>query len=223
MPKLPLDPPNPLVYLITDRFALRPPPTNSGAVVGRLVEFIERAFAAGVDMLQIRERDLPTRDILSVSEAAVRIARNGARVTVNDRADVARCAGCGVHLTTHSLPVEAVRRVFGRDIIIGASTHNLEEAVAAEKGGADFVVFGPVYDTSSKRSYGPPVGVASLRTVTRRVRIPVLALGGITLSNFHETLEAGAAGVAGISLFADARDLEGVIRTIKGFVRLSSN
>lgn len=169
-------------------------------------------------MLQIRERDLSAREILSISEHAVRIARKtGARVMVNDRADVACCAGGGVHLTTRSLPVEAVRGVFGTETMIGASTHNLEEAVAAENGGADFVVFGPVFETLSKRSYGPPVGVASLRAVARRVRIPVLALGGITSSNFHETLEAGAAGIATISWFARAADLEGVVQTIKSF------
>ncbi len=174
-------------------------------------------------MLQIRERDLPARDILSISEAAVRIARKtGGRVMVNDRADVARCAGCGVHLTTRSLAIEAVKRVFGPEMIIGASTHNLEEAVAAENGGADFVVFGPVFETSSKRSYGPPVGLASLRAVARSVRIPVVALGGITLANFHETLEAGAAGIAAISLFARAVDMEGVVQTIKSFGNLSS-
>ncbi|MFY9607937.1 MAG: thiamine phosphate synthase [Blastocatellia bacterium] len=187
-----------------------------------LVEFIERAFAAGVDILQIRERDLPARDILSISEAAVRIARKtGACVMVNDRADVARCAGGGVHLTTRSLGVHAVKSAFGPEMIVGVSTHNLEEAVAAENGGADFVVFGPVFETSSKRSYGPPVGVASLGAVARSVRIPVLALGGITLANFHETIEEGAAGIAAISLFARAADLERVVKTIKRFGSVS--
>jgi thiamine-phosphate pyrophosphorylase len=174
-------------------------------------------------MLQIRERDLPARDILSISQAAVRIARKtDGCVMVNDRADVARCAECGVHLTTRSLSVEAVKSAFGSEMTIGASTHNLEEAVAAENGGADFVVFGPVFETSSKLSYGPPVGVASLREVVRRVQIPVVALGGITLANFQETLEAGAAGIAAISLFARAADLEGVVQTIKNFGNLAS-
>ena len=223
MPKLPLDHPKPLVYLITDRLSLRSTPKSRCAIRASLVEFIERAFAAGVDILQIRERDLPAREILSITEAAVRIARNsGGRVMVNDRADVARCAGCGVHLTTRSIGIEAVKRAFGAEMMIGASTHNLEEVVAAENAGADFVVFGPVFETSSKLSYGPPVGVASLRAVARSVRIPVFALGGITLANFHETLDAGAAGIAAISLFARAADLERVIQTIKNFGNLAS-
>jgi thiamine-phosphate pyrophosphorylase len=180
-------------------------------------------LAAGIDMLQIRERDLAAREILSISEYAVKIARKtGAQVMINDRADVARCIGGGVHLTTRSVPVEAVKAVFGSEIMIGASTHNLEEAVAAEKGGADFVVFGPVFDTLSKRRYGPPVGVASLRAVARSVRIPVLAIGGISVSNFHQTLEAGAAGIATISWFARTADMEGIVQTIRSFGNVSS-
>lgn len=222
MPKLPLDHSKPLVYLITDRHSLQPPRPEC-TIVTSLVEFIEQAFAAGIDFLQIRERDLPARDILSISEAAVRIARKTeACVMVNDRADVARCAGAGVHLTTRSLSVATIRNVFGPEMIIGASTHNLEEAVAAEHGGAHFLVFGPVFETFSKRSHGPPVGVASLRAVARIVRIPVLALGGITLENFHETLDAGAAGIAAISLFARAADIEAAVQTIRSFGSLPS-
>lgn len=187
-----------------------------------LTDFIERALTAGVDLLQIREPDLSARDILSVSEAAVQKAqKTGAQVLVNDRADVAKCAGAGVHLTTRSLPTQTVRRVFGLELIIGASTHNLEEAMAAENGGADFVVFGPVFETASKRAYGPPVGVEALSAASRCLRIPVLALGGITPANFHETLEAGAAGIAAISMFARTGDLEAVVQNIKRFSGLS--
>jgi thiamine-phosphate pyrophosphorylase len=147
--------------------------------------------------------------------------KTGARVLVNDRADVAKCAGAGVHLTTRSLNAETVRRLFGLEMIIGASTHSLQQVIAAENGGVDFVVFGPVFETASKREYGPPVGVEALRAASRCVSIPVLALGGITLTNFHETLEAGAAGIAAISLFARSRDLEAVVQSIKRFSALS--
>jgi len=95
--------------------------------------------------------------------------------------------------------------------------------MAAESSGADFVVFGPVFETTSKQDYGPPVGVGELRMVARRLRIPVLALGGITLANFPDALDAGAAGIAAISLFASASDLETVVRSIKGIGGLSSN
>jgi thiamine-phosphate pyrophosphorylase len=173
-------------------------------------------LAAGVDMVQVRERDLPAREILSISEAAVQIARTtGARVLVNDRADIATCVGAGVHLTTRSVTANVVRHAFGKEMLVGASTHNLEEAVTAESGGADFVVFGPVFETASKREYGPPAGIEALRAIAKRLSIPVLALGGITLANAPLALDAGAAGIAAISLFAKSDDLEAAVRTVK--------
>ena len=189
---------------------------SSGSDPAFLIEFINRAVAAGVDMVQVRERDLPARDIAYLSEAVTKSARlAGARVLVNDRADIAACVADGVHLTTRSLTAEAVRRAFGPELLIGVSTHNLEEALAAERGGADFVVFGPVFETASKAAYGEPVGVEALAQTAARLNIPVLALGGITLSNFQQTLDAGAAGVAGISIFAEATDLAHLVSTIK--------
>ncbi len=173
-----------------------------------LLDFIERALRAGVNMVQIRERDLSARRLFSLTEAVVKIARNyNTRVLVNDRADIAATTGAGVHLTTRSIKPDVVRSVFGSEMLIGVSTHSLEEAVAAEKGGADFIVFGPVFETESKKIYGPPVGLEALAEVTARLSIPVLALGGIKLSNFREALESGAAGIAAISLFTGASDL----------------
>jgi thiamine-phosphate pyrophosphorylase len=168
-------------------------------------------------MVQIRERDLPARDVLFVTESIAESAHStGARVLVNDRADIAASAGAGVHLTTHSLTVEVVRAGFGPDTLVGVSTHAFDDVRAAEQGGADFVVFGPVFETASKKEYGEPVGVEALHQVATRLSIPVLALGGIKLSNFREALDAGAAGVAGISMFIEAQDLGGLVATIKG-------
>ena len=110
---------------------------------------------------------------------------------------------------------DMVRRAFGVSMPVGVSTHSLEEAEEAEQRGADFIVFGPVFETESKKVYGPPVGPDALAAVTARVKIPVLAIGGINLVNFRETLDRGAAGVAGISLFARAEDLSSVVRAIK--------
>ena len=127
------------------------------------------------------------------------------KLLVNDRADIARAAGAdGVHLTTHSLPAAVVRSGFGPEFLIGVSSHSLEEAQAARDGGADFVVFGPVFETESKRAYGPPQGLDKLREVTRELNeFPVFAIGGITLDNIAACLEAGAAGIAAIRLFSD--------------------
>lgn len=168
-------------------------------------------------MVQIRERDLLARDVLFVTESTAKsVRRNGARILVNDRADIAASAGAGVHLTTRSLAVEVVRAAFGPHMLIGVSTHTFEEARLADEGGADFVVFGPVFETATKKEYGEPVGVEVLHQVATRMTIPVLALGGIRLSNFREALDAGAAGVAGISLFSEAQDLRSLVATIKG-------
>ncbi len=148
----------------------------------------------------------------SVRESAL---KTGARILVNDRADVAACAGIGVHLTTRSMSPDTVRNAFGQEMLIGASTHNLAEAQTAERAGADFIVFGPIFETESKKQYGPPVGIEALRMVTGNVRIPVLALGGINVRNFREAIDAGASGIAGISLFSNASDINNIVREIK--------
>jgi thiamine-phosphate pyrophosphorylase len=148
----------------------------------------------------------------SVAEAA---RKTGAHILVNDRADVAACAGVGAHLTTRSMPPDIVRSAFDQEMLIGSSTHNQAEAQAARRAGADFIVFGPVFETESKKHYGPPVGIEALRMVADSTRIPVLALGGITLHNFREAIDAGADGIAGISLFSKASDIDNIVREIK--------
>ena len=193
-----------------------PNPTTSSDLTF-LVEFADRALAAGVDMVQIRERDLPPRDVLILADALTESARRyRAGVLINDRADIAGCAGCGVHLTTRSLTVDVIRGAVAEQMLVGVSTHTIEEAMAAQHGRADFVVFGPVFETASKREYGEPVGIEALRQAAARLTIPVLALGGIKDDNFRHALEAGAAGVAGISMFTEAKDLRSVVDAIKG-------
>lgn len=205
----------PLVYVITDRRLLSRQPGIPDLTF--LIEFAGRAVAAGVDIVQIREPDLSARDLLFVAERAREVAcQSRTWLLINDRADIAVCAAAGVHLTTRSLTAEVVRRAFGPDLIVGVSTHSFEEASAAERGGADFIVFGPVFETASKKQYGEPLGLEALHRVATRLSIPVLALGGIKQSNFREALDAGAAGVAGISMFTEAPDLSRLVATIKG-------
>jgi len=164
-------------------------------------------------MIQIRERDLSARELCSVIGSA---AERG-NILVNDRADVAAAGAAGVHLTTRSMPVAVVRAAFGSQIVIGASTHTRDEVEAAEAGGVDFVVFGPVFETASKREYGAPVGLDALELVASRSTIPVLALGGVKLSNYKRAIDAGAAGVAGISMFIEAMDLAALVAEIKAY------
>jgi thiamine-phosphate pyrophosphorylase len=207
------------VYLITDRRQLR----SSGPATGidALTRFVDDAVAAGVDLVQIREKDLSARDLTSLTSAVSRSAKGRCYVLVNDRSDVAvSCGAAGVHLTTRSLRPAVVRRVFGEHIIIGVSTHSVEEVRAAEMEGADFVVFGPVFETESKRSYGPPAGLGALREAVTCSGIAVLGLGGIKTSNFREVLDCGAAGIAGISLFIrpdDTISLPDLVTQIKAY------
>jgi thiamine-phosphate pyrophosphorylase len=125
--------------------------------------------------------------------------RHGARLVVNDRADVALAVGAdGVHRTGTSLPISSLRAISPPGFLIGASVHSVADARAAEPEGADFLFFGPIYDTPSKRRYGPPQGLALLERVASAVRLPVFAIGGVTPARVAELQRAGASGVAAI-------------------------
>ena len=177
-------------------------------------------MAAKIDLIQIREKQLSTNTLFKLSSSAADITSGSStKLLVNDRADVASAAGAdGVHLASSSLPPNIVRRTFGAQFLIGVSTHSLEEAAAAEQSGADFVVFGPVFDTLSKRQYGRPAGVPELRKVTSELApFPVLALGGVTTSNVRDCIHAGAAGIAAIRMLNDPLRLDRVVKEIQSF------
>jgi thiamine-phosphate pyrophosphorylase len=193
-----------LLYAITDRSQLAAP----------LLERVELLLAAGIDYLQIREKDLEARELLALVKSALALPNPwGARILVNERVDVALAAGAhGVHLPADSVSPERIRAIVPAGFVIGVSCHSAGEVARAESKGADFVVFGPVFDTPSKRAYGPPLGPAALEQAAQGRRIPVLALGGITLENFRA---CRCAGVAGISLFQNAPDLGVVVKTLR--------
>ncbi|MEW6740709.1 MAG: thiamine phosphate synthase [Nitrospirota bacterium] len=173
------------IYLITDR---------------KLIA-VEEALKAGVKAVQLREKDLPTRELLDMAYKMRELtARHDAKLFINDRADIAMCVNAdGVHLGQSSMPAYAVRKVVGDRMMIGVSTHNLDEALTAEREGADFITFGPIYPTPSKLKYGKPVGVESLKKIAERVVIPIFGIGGIKPDNAKEVVNAGAYGVALIS------------------------
>jgi thiamine-phosphate pyrophosphorylase len=209
--------PRPITYLITggETSSTR---TSADDAFGRLLALVRRAVEARVTLVQLREKSLTGRALYELARAAALVARGSeTRILVNDRADIARAAGCdGVHLTTRSLAADVVRRAFGEDFLIGVSTHTPEEARAARGGGADFAVFGPVFDTPSKRAYGSPAGVGVLEAAARELSpFPLVALGGVDEGNAAEVLRAGAGGVAGIRLFADGQNLARTVHLIE--------
>ena len=209
--------PRPITYLITSGETTSAT-TPSGEEFRRLLALVRSAVEAGVTLVQLREKELTGRALYELASAAAQIARGSrTRILVNDRADVARASGCdGVHLTTRSLDTAVVRRAFGEEFLIGVSAHTLAEARAARDGGADFAVFGPVFDTPSKRAYGVPFGTEGLREAARELApFPLVALGGIDEGNAAEVMRAGAAGVAGIRLFANGQNLARAVHLIE--------
>jgi len=193
---------------ITDRRGLAPVP---------LIPHLQAAVRARVDLIQLREKDLATRELAELAGAAVGISRGSAtRIVVNDRLDIAMAVGAdGIHLGGQSAPPEAVRRQVGTGFVVGASCHSLDEALQAEAGGADYLLLGPIFDTPSKRRYGPPLGLDKLSEVAKRTSIPVLALGGITVERVRTCLESGATGLAGIRLFQDCPSVEDRINELR--------
>lgn len=209
---------SPLLYLITERQQFAPHPHQQLEAIAQAAQ----ATPPGHLLIQIREKDLSARQLTEFVRAALTVAKpHGARVLVNDRLDVALAAGAdGVHLRTNSLPPEIVRRLVNHaDFLIGVSTHSLAEAQAAERGGADFIVCGPAFPTLSKASYGAPLGLERFAEICQRVKIPVLALGGITMTNFAEPLARGAAGIAAISLFKNLAALGSNIKMVLSSAR----
>jgi thiamine-phosphate pyrophosphorylase len=208
---------SPITYLITGG-ETTDSTSHESTDFRRLLSLVEHAVVARITLVQLREKNLSARTLYELATRAAQVTRGSAtRLLVNDRADIARASGCdGVHLSTRSLSTAVVRRAFGEDFLIGVSTHTLAEAREARDGGADFAVFGPVFDTTSKRIYGPPVGLEALQTAARALApFPLVALGGIAEGNAVETMRAGAAGVAGISLFANGQNLARTVHLIK--------
>jgi len=163
---------------------------------GDVIRSAVRAIRNGIEMIQVREKDLAASELFELVCRIRDIAQGSStKVLVNDRLDVALAAGIdGVHLPANGLPPGRVRPHVR---LLGASTHNVEEAVCAEREGVDYVIFGPVFETPGKI----PVGLDALRGVCTAVKVPVLAVGGITVENAVRAVEAGAAGIAAIRLF----------------------
>lgn len=181
---------------------------------------VQQALRGGVKAVQLREKALDTRELLKLAYRMKELTTQyDAQLFINDRFDVALAVGAdGVHLTGNSIPVDAVRNAVKKKMLIGVSTHSLREAKEAEKGGADFITLGPVYNTPSKLKYGKPLGIDLLKKVTGKVNIPVFAIGGIKSDRVDEAVNAGAAGVAMISEIFKADNIRKKAETIISIV-----
>ncbi len=205
----------PILCYVTDRAALPAPGIES------LHDVMRRAIHAGVDWIQIREKNLSGRALAALAREAVAEARGSStKIIINGRLDVAIAVGAdGVHLGGDALPVVDVAAWCAQhatpNFLVGASCHSFEEARAAEKDGAHYIFFGPVFSTPAKTPYGPPQGIARLAGVCREVKNPVLAIGGITQANAQECLRAGAAGIGAIRLFQESEDLAAAVTDLR--------
>jgi len=187
------------LYLITDR---------KGCAGRPFLTVVEEALKGGVKAVQLREKDLPGRDLYEAAQEMRELTqRYGAKLFINDRVDIALAVEAdGVHLGVRSIPVTQARRLLGAARLIGVSCHCREGAFAAREMGADFITYGPVFFTPSKAAYGEPLGIAELREVTSILQIPVFAIGGIKSQSAQEIVSAGAHGIALISAILAADD-----------------
>jgi thiamine-phosphate pyrophosphorylase len=203
------------LLLVTDRHQTNGRP---------LVPLLQRVLTAAAPVIQLRERDLSARELLTLTrEVQAVTASRRSQLLINDRIDVALALeGVGVHLRSDSLPVSIARQLLGSRRLLGISVHAVEEAVQAESQGADYIVLGPIYETPSKQMFGPPLGIHILEEACRLVRIPLIGIGGVTAPRAREMRCAGAFGVAVITAILGAADIESATRELLDAVTVAS-
>ncbi len=195
----------PLIYLITDGTLTA---ANFNEKSDLVIRLAAAAAAMRIPLIQIREKNLPARMVFDLASAVAKITNNTAtRILINDRADIALAANAdGVHLTADSLSARIVRENFPENFIVGVSAHSFEKAALAERDGADFVTYSPIFPTPGKDA---PQGIERLREVCGRLNpFPVIALGGVDGGNFADALAAGARGFAAIRFLNDETNLK---------------
>ena len=197
---------NLLFTLITDRNHCKQP----------FIDTIRSALKEGVKTVQLREKGLSTHELYSLSYELRKITSEfKANFIVNDRVDIALAVEAdGVHLGWQSLPFPVVRRLVGSERLIGVSTHNRQEALQAQEYGADYITFGPIFDTSSKAGILKPTGVEEIQKLKNEINLPIVAVGGINGKNVESVLNGGADGIAVISSIMQADNPEDAARCL---------
>lgn len=201
------------LLLVTDRHQTQGRP---------LVPLLQRVLTAAAPAIQLRERDLSARELVTLArEVQAVTASRRSQLLINDRIDVALALeGAGVHLRSNSLPVSVARQLLGARRLLGISAHAVEEVLSAQSQGADYIVLGPIYETPSKQMFGPPLGIHTLEKACRLVRIPIIGIGGVTAARAREMRRAGAFGVAVITAILGAADVESATRELLDAVAL---
>jgi len=191
-----------------------------------LVHLVSEAVLGGVTIVQLRAKDLGTRDFLELAlRVSEKLGKTGIPLLINDRVDIAlACGAAGVHLGQDDMPLPDARRLLGPDKMIGISVNTLDEAAEAERLGADYLGLGPIFGTSTKQTVLPVLGPEGIQRLRRQIRIPMVAIGGINAGNAGAVKKAGADGIAVVSAILGARDARQVaaellIRSKKGGVR----
>lgn len=184
------------------------------------IETARQAICAGVDILQLRAKDLTDHQILKIGQAIKKVCSKGkALFLLNDRPDLAHILDIdGVHLGQDDLPIKEARKILGKNKIIGFSTHSTAQAIAAEKQGVDYIGLGPIFTTETKPDF-TPIGIKVISKVKAKINIPFLAIGGINLENIHQVLASGSQRIAICRAIVAAKNISLTIREFKQRLR----
>lgn len=196
------------LYLVTDR----------GLARGRTtLEIVSAAVDGGATVVQLREKDCSTRDFIEQALAIKEFLEDrGVPLIINDRVDVAQAVKAdGVHLGQTDMPLGLAKKILGDSMIIGISAESLQDAIEAERGGADYLGVSPIYTTPTKTDTAPPLGLEGLREIRKAVELPLVGIGGLTGKNAAEVIRSGADGVAVVSAIVAADDPEAAARELK--------
>jgi thiamine-phosphate pyrophosphorylase len=187
------------LYLVTDRGLARGLST---------LEIVSAAVYGGATVVQLREKDCSTRDFIEQGLAIKEFLKDqGVPLIINDRVDVAQAVRAdGVHLGQTDMPLEVAKKILGDSMIIGISAESLQDAIEAEKGGADYLGVSPIYATPTKTDTAPPLGLEGLRQIRKAVRLPLVGIGGLNRENAAEVIRNGADGVAVVSAIVAAEN-----------------
>ena len=199
------------LYLVTDK----------GLARGRtILKILTAAVRGGATVVQLREKDCSTRDFIDQALGIKKfLSAQGVPLIINDRMDVAQAVKAdGVHLGQTDMPLEMAKSILGDSMIIGISAESLEDAIEAEKGGADYLGVSPIYATPTKTDTAPPLGLEGLREIRKAVRLPLVGIGGLNRDNAAEVVRSGADGIAVVSAIVAADDPEVAARELKDVI-----